>query len=116
LIDSDDKLEWAKEALENKQYADSIYHSYNVFLNSAKAMLLGENVKNSSQMSVINDFDRLFVETGMFEFAEGLFKEHVLQINKHEPTESFASVYLESASGFLNEIKSVRENQVVKVG
>ena len=116
LFDSEEKLDWAKEAFENMQYADSIYHSYNVFLNSAKAMLLGENVKNSSQMSVINDFDRILVGTGVFNFAEGSFKEHVLQINKHEPTESFASAYLESASGFLNEIKSVRENQVAKVG
>lgn len=115
LFDSDEKLDRANEAFENKQYADSIYHSYNVFLNSAKAMLLGENVKNSSQMSVIKDFDKIFVETGVFKFAEGSLKEYVLQINKHEPTESFASTYLESASRFLYEIKSVRENQVAKV-
>ena len=79
-------------------------------------MLLGENVKNSSQMSVITDFDRIFVETGVFEFAEGSFKTHVLQINKHEPTETFATAYLAYASNFLSEIKSVRENQVAKVG
>lgn len=116
LFDSDEKLDWAKETFENKQYADSIYNSYNVFLNSAKAMLLGEDVKNSSQMSVMKDFDKIFVETGVFKFAEGSFKEHVLQINKHEPTESFAIAYLTHASNFLSEIKSVRENQVEKVG
>jgi len=114
LFDSDEKLVWAKETLKEKQYSDAIYHSYNVFINSAKAMLIGENVKNSSQMSVINDFDKLFVNNGIFSFPEGSFKEHVMQINKHEPTEDFATAYVAKAVNFLNEIKSVRENQVTK--
>jgi len=114
LFDSDEKLDWAKEALKNGQYADSIYHSYNVFINSAKAMLLGENVKNNSQIAVINDFDRIFVENGEFSFDEGSFYEHVLQINKHEPTASFATEFYEKALHFLDNIKSVREKHTVK--
>ena len=114
LYDSDEKLAWAEDSLIHGQYSDSIYHSYNVFINSAKAMLLGENVKNNSQMSVINDFDRLLVESGAFSFAEGTFKEHVLQINKHEPSKEFAKEFLEKATYFLNEIKSVRNSQVAK--
>ena len=114
LFDSEEKLGWAKEALKNEHYSDSIYHSYNVFVNSAKATLLGENVKNSSQISVINDFDRIFVETGIFKFTEGSFKDHVLQINTQEPTEAFAREFLKKASGFLNEIKSFKNNQVAK--
>ena len=111
LFDSDEKLIWANEALKNGQYADAIYHSYNVFINSAKAMLLGEDVKNSSQMSVIMDFERIFVEPGVFSFEEGTFREHVLQINKHEPTEDFANAFYQKAVQFLNQIKEVRENQ-----
>lgn len=116
LFDSDEKLGWAKEAYEAKQYADAIYHSYNVYINSAKTMLLGENVKNNSHMSVINDFDRLFVETDIFNFPEGSFKEHVLQINKHEHNEAFATEYLEKAAHFLSEIKMFREKKVAKAG
>ena len=112
LFDSDEKLGWAEETFKKGQYADSIYHSYNVFINSAKAMLLGENVKNNSHVSVINDFDRLFVDSGDFTFAEGSFKEHVLQINKHEPTKDFAGEFLNRASSFLSEIKSVRDRQM----
>jgi sulfite reductase (ferredoxin) len=112
LFDSDEKLEWAETSLKNGQYSDSIYHSYNVFINSAKAMLLGENVKNNSHVSVINDFDRLFVETGAFSFPEGSFKEHVFLINKHEPNEDFAKQFFGLASAFIEEIKSVRNNQV----
>lgn len=115
LFDSDEKLEWSAAALENKNYADSIYHSYNVFVNSAKAMLLGENVKNSTQMSVIKDFDRIFVETGIFTFEEGSFREHVLQMNKHEPNEDFANSFHKKAAQFIIRIKKVRDGQSVNV-
>jgi sulfite reductase (ferredoxin) len=115
LFDSDEKLEWSAAALENKNYADSIYHSYNVFVNSAKAMLLGENVKNSTQMSVIMDFDRIFVDTGIFTFEEGSFREHVLQMNKHEPNEDFANSFHNKAAQFLIQIKKVRDGQSVNV-
>ena len=78
-------------------------------------MLLGENVKNSSQMSVIMDFESIFVEPGTFTFTEGTFREHVLQINKHEPTEEFANTFYKMAVDFLNNIKEVRETQTEKV-
>ncbi len=77
-------------------------------------MLLSEDVKNNTQIAVINDFDRLFVETGLFQFEEGSLKEHVLQINKHEPTEDFATKYLQDAYGFLKKLKAVREDKAVK--
>ncbi|MDZ7606615.1 MAG: nitrite reductase [Cyclobacteriaceae bacterium] len=112
LFDSDEKLIWALESLENGQYSDAIYHSYNVFVNSAKGMLLGEDVKNSSQIGVINDFDRLYVETGSFSFAEGSFREHVLRINKFEPDQEFAFQYFKDATKFLEGIKSLRSQKV----
>jgi sulfite reductase (ferredoxin) len=112
LFDSEEKLLWAQESLETGQYSDAIYHSYNVFVNSAKGMLLGEDVKNSSQIGVINDFDRVYVQTGTFSFAEGSFREHVLRINKNEPTEAFALQYFQEATLFLEGIKSLRNHQL----
>jgi sulfite reductase (ferredoxin) len=114
LFDSDEKLAWADQSFKQGHYADSIYHSYNVFINSAKAMLLGENVKNNSQMAVIKDFDRIFVENESFSFPEGTFREHVLQINKHEPSKEFAEKFLNEAKLFLDEIKSARSKQVAE--
>lgn len=114
LYDSEEKLIWAEESLNNDHFADSIYHSYNVFVNSAKAMLLGEDVKNNTQMAVMHDFDKLFVERGDFSFSEGSFKEHVLQINKHEPSEAFAKAYFAHATKFLDEIKSVRNSKIAE--
>ncbi len=113
LFDTEEKLELAEKTLEKGIYADSIYHSYNVFITGAKALLLGENAKNNTQMSVINDFDTFFVEKGLFSFDEGSFKEHVLRINKNEPTKEFAELYKKEAAEFLAKLKEVRENQLV---
>jgi sulfite reductase (ferredoxin) len=56
LYDSEDKLAWARETLDKNLYADSIYHSYSSFINTAKAMLLTRDIKPSSQYQTINDF------------------------------------------------------------
>jgi sulfite reductase (ferredoxin) len=99
LYDSEDKLGWARENFENGQYADSIYHSYSAFINTAKALLLGRDIKPSTQIQVMNDFQREFVDTGAFTF-EGGFREHVLRINKNEPTEAFAATFLADSLAF----------------
>jgi len=117
LFDSDEKLDLAKSTLDKGHFADSIYHSYNVFINSAKALLLDVDAKNNTQHSVMADFDKHYVETGIFSFDEGSFRDHVLQINKNEPTEAFAHAYYELAAKFLEAVKASREkvNEVEKV-
>jgi sulfite reductase (ferredoxin) len=107
FYDSEEKLEWSKEALRNAQYADSIYHSYSAFINTAKAMLLTRDVKPSTQIQVLNDFQTHFVETGNFPMASN-FREFVLRINKSEPTEEFAIAYLEDSKKFLQDIVAYR--------
>jgi len=99
LYDSDDKIAWARENFENGNYADSIYHSYSAYINTAKALLLGKDIKPSTQIQVMNDFQREFVDTGAF-VIEGGFREHVLRINKNEPTEAFAAAYLADSLAF----------------
>jgi sulfite reductase (ferredoxin) len=111
LFDSDEKEQLSYEAYEEGRYSDAIYHSYNVYINTAKAMLLGEDVKNSNHIGIINDFDKIYVESGTLTFAEGSFKEHVLQIKHNEPTEAFAHSYRLQASEFLARIKSLRAQQ-----
>ena len=100
LYDSEDKLAWSKETLEKGLYADSIYQSYSAFINTAKALLLTRDIKPSSQYQTINDFQREFVDSNAIEF-KGDFKEHVLRINKNEPSESFAITYLNDSSKFM---------------
>jgi sulfite reductase (ferredoxin) len=100
FYDSEDKLAWAQEALDKDQFADSIYHSYSAFINTAKAMLLTRDIKPSSQYQTINDFQKEFVDTKAFDF-DGNFKEYVLSINKNEPSKSFALSFLSDSLRFL---------------
>src|SRR5690606_4271866 len=96
----------------NKLYADSIYHSYSAFINTAKALLLGRDVKPSTQIQTLLDFQRVFVDTGIFEF-QGNFRDFVLRINKNEPTESFALKFLTDSANFLDQVVAFRSNEKV---
>ncbi len=116
FFDAEEKQQLAIEALEENRYSDAIYHSYNVFLTTAKAMLLNEDVKNSTQMSVIRNFDDHFVSKGMISFPEGSFQDHVLQINKNQPSEEFAQRYIAQADHFLSHVKTWREKDLARIG
>ena len=108
LYESEEKLAWAKDALNQKLYADSLYHSYSAFINTAKALLLTNEVRPSTQIQVMRDFQKHFVETGNFTFDSD-FIEHVLRINKREPTEEFASQYLHDSVKFLESVHAFRK-------
>lgn len=108
LFDGDEKLAWSAEALENGQYADSIYNSYSCLVQTAKALLLGESVKCNTHQGIIQDFDKYIVEKGRWPI-EGGFTRLVMQINTNEPTEAFARKYYEEAAGFSQEAKHYRE-------
>ncbi|HEX8038662.1 MAG TPA: nitrite reductase [Chryseosolibacter sp.] len=103
LYDSEEKLAWGRQALSENLYADAIYHAYNVFINSAKAMLLTVDLKPSTQIQTINDFQKHFVETGLID-GRGNFRDFVLRMSKHEPSERFAVEYLEDAKKFLEDV------------
>lgn len=110
LNDSEDKLIWAQETLDKNGFADSIYQSYSAFINTAKALLLGRDIKPSSQYQTINDFQREFVESKLFVF-DGNFREHVLRINKNEPSENFAKSYLKDSLKFMEAAAAYRSTE-----
>lgn len=108
LYEGEEKLSWAEEAFGNHAYADGIYHAYNTFIVSAKALLLSEDVTVNTQASILRLFDEHFVDKGIIAF-EGSFEQHVLQINKLEPTKEFAAHYIQSAADFVEKVKQTRE-------
>lgn len=112
LYETEEKLEWAHQSLSKQSYADAIYHAYNVFVGGAKALLLSESKKSNTQMDIIRAFDTHFVETNVLPL-EGGFEQHVLRINKHEPTKEFATDYIASAAEFLKNIHQVRDKQLL---
>jgi sulfite reductase (ferredoxin) len=107
LLESEEKLGWAKASYEAGAWSDAIYHTYAVFVGSAKALLLDKGVNSSTQIGVIREFDKNYVETGEV-VLEGSFNDLVLQINKNEPTEAFATAYLADVERFYNSIKGTR--------
>jgi sulfite reductase (ferredoxin) len=109
-METQEKLDWAKEAFDRQQYADSIYHSYSAFINTAKAMLLTNDIKPSTQIQTLNDFQQHFVSTGLINVAAD-FKEHVLRINKNEPTEQFALSFWNDSIRFLDEVQLYRNSE-----
>jgi sulfite reductase (ferredoxin) len=111
LYESDEKLEWANLAYAEKRWADSIYHAYAVMIGAAKALLLDKGVNSSTQTGIIKSFDEHYVATGELPLATS-FDELILQINKNEPSEAFATEYQRQATAFLSQVKAKREEAV----
>jgi len=111
LFEAAEKLTWAEDAYTEGRFADSIYHSYSVFVSAAKGLLLGKQVSCNTHHGILNDFDKHFVESGELSFRES-FRELVLQINRKAPSEQFALLYLRQARAFLKRAKRLREAQV----
>lgn len=108
VFEAEEKLDWATKALKREAWADAIYHTYSVFISSAKAMLLDKGINSSTQIGTIKDFDTNYIESGDFAL-DGTFADLVLKINKQEPSALFAQEYFNSAAEFLKLIKIRRE-------
>lgn len=108
LYESEEKLGWAHGSFDNGAWSDSIYHSYNTLVGAAKALLLAKELGSNTQIGILKEFDKNFVETGEVRLPEGYnsFAEMVLQINKNEPAKAFAQQYLAIASVFYEEAKA----------
>src|SRR3972149_1120288 len=112
LYDAEEKLGWATETFDNQAFADSIYHSYSVFVNAAKALLLSEDVSCTTQHAIIVNFNDHFANKDFFSF-ETDFKTLVFQINQNEPRKEFAEKYLNEAKDFLSRAKTYRESEIL---
>jgi sulfite reductase (ferredoxin) len=115
FYDSQEKLDLSQSTLLNGQYADSIYHSYSSFINTAKALLLTQDVKPSTQHQVMTDFQKVFVESGLIDIGSKSFHEYVLRINKNEPSEEFARRFSADSSAFLEQAFDWRKLNKVAV-
>ena len=111
LLEAKDKLTFAQEAFEDKNWADAIYLAYAGFVNGAKALLLAENQKTNHHAGIINLFDTVFVETNKITLDTN-FKDLVYQINQNEPSEAFAKKYIQQAITFFSGLETYRNNDL----
>jgi sulfite reductase (ferredoxin) len=107
FFESEEKIENAQEAFNNKVYSGAIYHAYTSMVNSAKAMLLAENKSTNTHAGIVSQFDELFVSSGKIDLGAS-FSELIYQINKFAPTEAFASRYIDNANAFLSKVRAFR--------
>ena len=112
LFEAEEKLAWANESYRAASYADSIYHTYSMYISAAKALLLDKGIHSSTQIAIIKDFDVNFVESGEFMLPGG-FAGQVLEINKNEPSEAFARQYLAGGIDFYEATVAKRSNAAV---
>lgn len=109
IRDAHNKQVEASEALKKEKYAEAIYYAYTGFVIAAKAMLLSKDVECNTQIKILQDFDKTFVETGEVK-VEGGFENLILSINKNEPEKEFADAYVSEFEKFFNNVMAYREN------
>ena len=112
FLESEEKIEEAKMSFNNKVYSSAIYQAYSSMVNSAKAILLSENVTTNTQAGIINQFEELFVQTKKIDLGVS-FLDLIYQIKVYAPTEDFALSYINNADEFLTQ---VREYRAIAVG
>lgn len=110
FLESDEKIEEAKTAYHNEVYSSAVYEAYRSMVNSAKAILLSENITTNTQAGIISQFDELIVETKKIDLGAS-FSDLIYQIKVFPPTKDFAKNYIQTAELFLAKVRDYREEQ-----
>jgi sulfite reductase (ferredoxin) len=113
ILDTEEKLKWAKRLQSEGSFADAIYAAYATSVCGAKAILTGEGVSCNTQIGIMNDFDKHLVTTNKFSFPCGTFAENVLKMSETEPTKEFAASYISFVESFVTQIKAFRAKALV---
>lgn len=111
LMDVEEKMELAQEALDQNLFPDSIHHSYSSMLNGAKALLTGYGVRNNQLNKVAINFDETAVDSGDIDLG-GSFKDFAYQIDKNAPSKEFAEKFLKDARLFYDKLVELRQKQL----
>ena len=90
LFESEEKITHAEDSLKEAQFSDSIYYSYTSLVNTAKALLISENIKTNTQAGIIKNFQEHFIDTKKIEMNPS-FENIVYQIKNKKPTKIFAN-------------------------
>ena len=109
LFETEEKLENARLNLEEEKWSDSVYHSYSAIINTAKAVLIGENIKTNTQAGIVKDFDQYFVESGLIKIG-GTLSDLIYQIKSNKADKIFSKRYFAEAQNFYKLVDTLRTN------
>jgi len=108
FLESEEKIEKAKESHQNEAYSNAIYHAYSSLVNSAKAMLLSEDISTNSHANIIQQFDEVFISSDKISL-ETTFSKLIYQIQEQKPTAIFSEKYIQDANYFLQKLREYRK-------
>ena len=111
LFESEEKITHAEEALKEGQFSDSIYYSYTSLVNTAKALLISENIVTNTQAAIITSFQEYFVEAKKI-VLDGSFEDLVYQIKNEKPTKIFAERYVSDTKSLFKKATIFRKKEV----
>lgn len=111
FLESEEKIEKAKESHQNEVYSNAIYHAYSSLVNSAKAMLLSEDISTNSHANIIQQFDEVFISSDKISLKT-TFSKLIYQIQEQKPTAIFSEKYIEDASYFLQKVRDFRKLEI----
>ncbi|MBP2832409.1 HEPN domain-containing protein [Aquimarina sp. U1-2] len=114
FLESEEKIDNAKQSFESEVYSDAVYHAYSSLVNSAKALLLAENKKTNTHAGIIRQFDEEFVVNGKIEL-DGTFADLIYQLQQNAPSKDFALDYIKKAGQFLQKVQKYRMTEVESV-
>jgi sulfite reductase (ferredoxin) len=114
LFESEEKITNSQEAFNENQFSDSIYYTYTAIVNTAKALLIADNIKTNTQAGIITSFQEHFIASHTIEL-EGSFEDLVYQIKNEKPTKIFAANYLKDAKSFYAKVDAYRKITVSHV-
>ena len=100
LLEAQEKVAAGEEFIDARKWSDSIYSAYSTQVLVAKALLLQQGVQCNTQHGILNDFDKHFTSKGLYTESSS-FKSDVMRMNENEPSEDFATTYLQQAKDFV---------------
>ena len=114
FLESDEKIAEAQQSFNDNVYSGAIYEAYRSMVNSAKAILISENIITNTQAGIVSQFDELFVASNKIDLGVS-FSDLIYQIKVFPPTEAFASRYIQNATQFLEKVRTFREQAIATV-
>ena len=110
--ETEEKLGLAQETYQKSAFGDSIYHSYSALVNTAKALLLSEGKRTNSHMSIINQFEEVFIESGRLKL-DFPFKTTALKMRDEKPSGQLAEKLIQNTRLFL-QVSSLEHSERIK--
>ncbi|WP_299679376.1 HEPN domain-containing protein [uncultured Dokdonia sp.] len=112
FLECEEKIENAKQSLNDAVYSNAIYYAYSSLINAAKAILISDRQRTNTQASIVRQFDELYVDTEKIPLGTS-FSDLIYQIQEYAPSQEFATSYIKNAAQFLQKTRAYRVAELV---